>query len=171
MSTPSRSDTARWLWASGLALSVTVLDLATKTWARHLLHAGHTPTMGPLRLQLVANPGATFGLGSSHPVLVAGVAAVVTALALRWLARAHEMPHRLAWAALVGGALGNLLDRVAHGAVTDWIHLSGYPATFNLADLAIRGGALVAIVLATRHQPGRAPDAPATHDPSAEVPH
>ena len=43
----------------------------------------------------------------------------------------------------LGGALGNGLVRVLHGAVTDWIHLGPYPATFNLADDANRGGLLV----------------------------
>ncbi len=57
-------------------------------------------------------------------------------------------------AAILGGAAGNLADRLlrspgfGRGAVVDWIHLAGYPATFNVADLAIRLGAIGALAAA-----------------------
>ncbi len=76
-------------------------------------------------------------------VLLAGVAATV-AVAL-WLARSAFRLQRLGLAVALGGGLGNVLVRVAHGAVIDWIHIAPYPATFNLADAAIRGGLLVVL--------------------------
>jgi signal peptidase II len=53
---------------------------------------------------------------------------------------------------VAGGAAGNLADRLlrspgpGRGAVVDWIHVAGYPATFNLADVAIRAGVVAALV-------------------------
>lgn len=79
------------------------------------------------------------------------LAAVLTVAAMLIAVRgARRWP---AWAAglVVGGATGNLLDRlqppIPH-AVIDWIHLAGYPPTFNLADVAIRGGVLAGTLIA-----------------------
>ena len=76
------------------------------------------------------------------------VIAVVAVL----LARTRRRVAALFLAAVLGGALGNLADRLfrapglGRGAVVDWIHVAWYPATFNLADLAIRVGAVGAVV-------------------------
>jgi signal peptidase II len=64
------------------------------------------------------------------------------------LARVRSRSAALLLAVVLGGALGNLADRLfrspglGRGAVVDWIHVAGYPATFNLADVAIRVGAV-----------------------------
>ena len=129
-----------------------VTDAATKNWALSALRHGHQITApgGIVRLQLVANRGAAFGIGSGHETVVALVSlALIIALGV-WAVRASTAAERIgAWLA-VGGGLGNLLDRVVrppgglHGAVTDWIHVSFYGPTFNLADLWLRGGLLIA---------------------------
>ena len=107
---------------------------------------------GIVRLQLVANHGAAFGLGAGYESVVAVVSlALIIALAV-WAARAGTVAERLGGWLAVGGGLGNLVDRVVrppgglHGAVTDWIHVSFYGPTFNLADLWLRGGLLIAVI-------------------------
>jgi signal peptidase II len=143
--------TARW---AGVALVALASDAATKAWALSALGRGHQIGVpgGIVRLQLVANHGAAFGIGSGHETVVAVLSlALIVALGV-WAARASTAAERLgAWLA-VGGGLGNLLDRVIrppgglHGAVTDWIHVSFYGPTFNLADLWLRGGLLIAVI-------------------------
>jgi signal peptidase II len=70
------------------------------------------------------------------------------------LARTRSRAVALFLAAVVGGAAGNLADRLlrspgfGRGGVVDWIHLAGYPATFNVADVAIRLGAIGALAAA-----------------------
>lgn len=59
--------------------------------------------------------------------------------------RAQRSPERIGFSLALGGGLGNLIDRLTRGAVTDWIHVAGYPATFNLADIAVRVGLLIAL--------------------------
>jgi signal peptidase II len=167
---PGAGRVPAWLavgWAA-FALFGLVTDAATKDWALSALRGGHQITApgGIVRLQLVANHGAAFGIGSGHEALVAVVSvALIVALGV-WAARAATAAERIgAWLA-VGGGLGNLLDRVLrgpgglHGAVVDWIHLSFYGPTFNLADVWLRGGLLLAVLgwlWSRRRRPSPAP--------------
>lgn len=106
----------------------------------------------PVSVGLVRNTGASFGIGAGHPVLITVVAAAVLAAAVLWLVRTRRPGVALCLAVVAGGAAGNLADRLlrspgpGRGAVVDWIHVAGYPATFNLADVAIRAGAVGALV-------------------------
>lgn len=128
-----------------------VADLVTKALARDALEHGRVVDL-PLGARLIAgeNRGVAFGLlaGSVDLVLVVSLVAVAgLALALAIHARRARLSASLAAALLVGGALGNLLDRAADSAVTDFVDLAMWPA-FNLADVAITiGAALFAIVL------------------------
>ncbi|HEY5397630.1 MAG TPA: signal peptidase II [Trebonia sp.] len=153
-------------WA-GVALFALVADAATKAWALSALRGGHQIAVpgGIVRLQLVANHGAAFGIGAGYESVVAIVSlALIIALGV-WAARAATAAERFgAWLA-VGGGLGNLVDRLVrppgrlHGAVTDWIHLSFYGPTFNLADVWLRGGLLIAVIgwlWSRRKRPGPA---------------
>jgi len=130
---------------------VAAVDLASKAWARAELPAlGATNPDHVLRLGRVTNAGATLGLGADHPSLVALSSSVgVLALAV-WVWRARQPEARIALSLALGGGLGNLVDRLARGGVTDWIHVAGYPATFNIADLAIRLGLLLLVIAAVR---------------------
>jgi signal peptidase II len=111
---------------------------------------------GLVSVRLVRNTGASFGIGAGHPLLITLTAAVVLAIALLWLARTRGRATALSLAAVAGGAAGNLADRLlrgpglGHGAVVDWIHIAGYPATFNIADVAIRLGAVCAVIATIR---------------------
>ena len=138
----------------GVGLFALVSDAATKAWALSALRDGHQIAVpgGIVRLQLVANHGAGFGIGAGDESVVAVVSlALIIALGV-WAARASTVAERLGGWLAVGGGLGNLVDRVVrplgglHGAVTDWIHVSFYRPTFNLADLWLRGGLLIAVV-------------------------
>jgi len=109
---------------------------------------------GVIPARLVRNTGASFGIGAGHPLLLVLTAAVITAAVAVLLTRTTTPVTAVLLGAVTGGAAGNLADRLlrspgyGRGAVIDWIHLWGYPATFNLADAAIRFGALGAVAAA-----------------------
>ncbi len=128
-------------------------DAATKAWAAGSLTGGHVVTGpgGVVRLQLVVNHGASFGLATGAEPVVAVLTVIGLALLATWAVRAGGTAERLGAALAAAGAAGNLIDRLArspgvfHGGVIDWIHLSFYGPTFNLADVWLRGGVLLAV--------------------------
>lgn len=98
---------------------------------------------------MVWNQGISFGiLRDGIPWILIGFTALVTLLFSVWLARTHVWPQVISLAMIIGGALGNIIDRIRFGAVADFLdfHAFGYhwPA-FNLADSCITVG--VAILL------------------------
>lgn len=118
--------------AASLASSLGVNALAT--WAVPANGWWLTPGVG---LQVVENPGISFGLGSSlatGTVVALGAAALATA----WYVLRSRAGVGLGL--LLGGGLANLLDRVADGRVTDYVALGPWPS-FNLADVCIVAGA------------------------------
>jgi signal peptidase II len=135
---------------SGVAALVLAADQVSKSLvvAAQPTGEGH----GLVSVRLVHNSGASFGIGAGHPLLITLTAAVVAALAVLLLVRTRSRAAALSLAAVVGGAASNLADRLlrgpglGRGAVVDWIHLAGYPPTFNIADVAIRLGAVFAVV-------------------------
>lgn len=136
--------------AAGTALLVLAADQASKSLVMTASPAGDSD--GPVSVRLVHNSGASFGIGAGHPLVITLTAAVVLALALVLLARTRSRAVALSLGAVAGGAAGNLADRLlrspgpGRGAVVDWIHVAGYPPAFNLADVAIRAGAVGALV-------------------------
>lgn len=140
-----------WLAAAGL---VALLDQLTKLWALAAL-APHRPVavLPFLSWTLVFNQGAAFsflaGAGGWQRWLLAGAALAIAAVLLVWLARLPARGQRLEKAALalvLGGALGNLIDRLARGHVVDFVDLhwgSWHFPAFNLADSAITLGAFL----------------------------
>lgn len=151
----------RW-WVLAAATAC-VVDLGTSAWASGHLSTAHAQVLlgGLVDLRLVVNHGAAFGLWSGHETLVEVVesgALVVLAL----LGARSPVPLVAAGlGAAFGGGLANLAVRVLgpggprHAPVVDWIHVSFYPETFNLADVAIRLGLVVAVagtVLAWRRR-------------------
>jgi signal peptidase II len=105
-------------------------------------------------LVMAWNRGISFGLANNHdsdwaPLVLSGLALVIVAAMLVWLRRAGTLVSRLAVGGIIGGALGNVIDRLRFGAVADFLdlHVAGYhwPA-FNLADSAITVGAVVLVV-------------------------
>jgi signal peptidase II len=110
---------------------------------------------GFLTITLTRNPGAAFGLGTGLTVVLAVVATGVIAVILRTSRRLYSVPWAVVLGLLLGGASGNLVDRLFRspgwfrGHVVDWIELPHWPV-FNLADSAIVVGGLIAVVLASR---------------------
>jgi signal peptidase II len=140
------------LQAAAIILVAVAADAATKAWARDRLSDGRHITVagGLLRLQLVINHGAAFGLGARYEVLLSAVALAGFVLLAIWAVRGAGSAERLGAALAAAGAAGNLIDRlirppaVLHGGVTDWLHVSFYGPTFNLADVWLRAGLIIA---------------------------
>ncbi len=139
--------------AFALAALLLAVDQAVKAWLHAAVLAPHKaiPVTGFCNLVLVWNRGVSFGLlGDAERTagLIAAVTALVIAALAVWLWRAPEPRVRLALGLVLGGALGNLVDRLRFGAVLDFLdlHAFGYhwPA-FNVADAAITVGAAVLV--------------------------
>ena len=134
-----------------LSSLIVVLDLVTKAWVSQALlpYATKTVVPGFVNLTHVQNRGVAFGLLNSlgdmgPPILIAagGLALVVVAVYFRQTATEELL---LLWslALILGGAVGNLIDRVVHGSVTDFIDVyvgTYHWHTFNVADSAISVG-------------------------------
>ena len=149
--------TARLLWVALIVVACVAADQVTKVIAHREL-AGAEPILlldGVLRLQYAENTGAFLSLGSGlPPALRTGLFIVVTGVVLAGLAvygiRAPDL-HRaevLALALVVGGGIGNLIDRIALGIVRDFLFMGmGRLRTgvFNVADVAITTGAVVMV--------------------------
>ncbi|HQZ36349.1 MAG TPA: signal peptidase II [Ilumatobacteraceae bacterium] len=124
------------------ALAVLVVDVTSKVAASTWLRDAPVELPGPLDLQLAYNPGAAFGLGSNLPLAV--VLAVTTTVAALIAIGAWRgwLPNPWAAGLIVGGAIGNVIDRAEAGTVVDMLHTGWWP-TFNLADVAIVCGAML----------------------------
>ena len=121
--------------------------------------ASHRPVVlldGLLTLRLYRNPGAAFSIGPSYTAVYALVAAGVLAGIVRVSGRLRSWPWAIALGLLLGGAAGNLMDRLfrspglLHGAVVDWIKLAYFPPVFNVADSAITVGAVLLVLAGAR---------------------
>ena len=140
-----------------VALVVLTADVVTKLVVVATL-SGRPPIRllgGFLQLTESRNPGAAFSLGPSLTVLYSAVAVGVITLILRTSRRIGSTGWAIALGLLLGGATGNLADRLARypgplrGYVVDWIMLPHWPV-FNLADSSIVCGAVLAVLLALR---------------------
>jgi signal peptidase II len=152
MNIPSR---LRWLW---LALAVVLLDRASKAWFEARTVEGWRQEVIHNFIYLVhsRNPGIAFGVladsasSITRVILIAGSLAVISVLA--WLlvtGKIASAAGNAGLALLLGGAAGNVSDRIFHGAVTDffevWFGSYHYPA-FNVADSAITIGAALVLL-------------------------
>jgi len=140
-------------WCAVVAVLAVAADVATKAWALSRLSGGRDVALagGLIRLQLVINHGAAFGLGAQYEPLLAAVAFAAVILLGTWALRAGGRAERFGAALASAGAVGNLIDRLArppgilHGGVVDWLHVWFYGPTFNLADIWLRAGVVIAV--------------------------
>lgn len=155
-------------WAAyGLAALVIALDQAVKYW---ILYVFELPSrlsvnvIGPFDLTFVLNRGVSFGLFRAEQdlmrwalVVFSLVVAVVLAV---WARRADRPIVSLALGMIIGGAVGNAIDRVRFGAVVDFIDFSQamFPWVFNVADSGITVGVLLLLLDSLRRD--QTPDAP-----------
>ena len=140
----------------GIAALVFALDQLTKVWALNALTVGEPQRnlLGEfLSLRLVMNPGAALGIGYGYTWLLTIVVVIVVAVMIRVITKIRSKLWAITLGMLLGGALGNLFDRLfrepgfAHGHVVDFI---GYWDWFtgNVADIAIVAAAVSLCVLA-----------------------
>lgn len=142
-----------------LAALLLVADQVTKWWILEVVELPLRRNIpiwewGPVGLDLtmVWNRGVTFGLlsgdGAWNHLILSLVALVVAGFLLRWLAKAETRLVGLALGTVIGGAIGNVIDRVRFGAVVDFVdvHAWGWHwYVFNIADAAIVCGVLVLV--------------------------
>ncbi|CAB4752352.1 unannotated protein [freshwater metagenome] len=156
---------------------VVLADQLTKRWAAADLSDGRViDIVWTLRLNLVLNSGSAFSVGRGlGPVL--GVLAVVVVIVLIRIGRVFNSPATaFGLGAVLGGAIGNLTDRVFRhgsggflgGSVVDFIDFQWWPV-FNVADMAIVCGALGLAWFSTRSDLGDSTDDAAPSDPTSAV--
>ncbi|HEX9693887.1 MAG TPA: signal peptidase II [Actinomycetota bacterium] len=148
---------AAWLYATaGLTY---LADRITKLWAERAL-AGRPPVTvipGVVQLNYTTNSGGAFGLGQSAPWVFAAATILVAAAIVASSFRLRNGPTAVALGLILGGAFGNLTDRVARGdgllsgRVVDFIDFHVWPV-FNVADSAIVIGALLLAVAGIRRE-------------------
>jgi len=133
-----------------IALLIVVADQLVKLWIRTNLAAGESLfELGFFRLTHISNTGAAFGLfqGQTFPLTVVSFVAVAILLLYAFLfyRQFPQLDRWLVWTGLgliLGGTVGNLIDRLRLGYVTDFIDFGFWPA-FNLADSAIVVGVII----------------------------
>jgi signal peptidase II len=155
-----RTHPAAWLW---LSLVVVVLDQATKFLVTRFFDLYERVEVLPpvLDFTLLHNTGAAFSLLANAPGwqrwFFIGLAGAVSVLLVVWIWRTPrgEKLLPLALALILGGAIGNVIDRILHGYVVDFIHAhwgDAYFPAFNIADSAITIGAALLILDAFREK-------------------
>jgi signal peptidase II len=139
------------LVAYGLAVAVIVVDQLVKRWVLTGLGLGDFHSVrvfGPLQFSLVWNRGVSFGFlsgGWARWGLTVFALAVSLGLAV-WIWRAHRLFTGVAIGLVMGGALGNMIDRVIYGAVVDFVdvhEIGFFPWVFNVADSGITCGVIL----------------------------
>ena len=140
-----------------IALTVLVLDVVTKVLVVAELEGQRVVELlgGELYLSVSRNTGAAFSFGQGATLLFTGVAVVVVVVILRISGRVRSAGWALSLGLLLGGASGNLVDRLlrspgpGRGGVVDWIALGWFPS-FNVADSGIVVGGMLAVLLSFR---------------------
>lgn len=141
--------------AFALAAAVVALDQAVKYWILSILQLGEgqsVPFLGPIALTHIWNPGVSFGfLQSRHDLarwLLTAFSAAVAAFLAGWVRKADRPLFAVAVGLVMGGAVGNAIDRVRLGQVADFIDATRlyFPWIFNIADSAISVGICLLLI-------------------------
>lgn len=188
---PDRLRRRLWLLLAGTTALVLIADQITKYLVVEHLRAGEPVTVisGWLEFTLVRNPGAAFNMATGTTWIFTVIAFLVSFVIIRVSRRLGSRGWALALGLLLGGALGNLLDRLfrdpgfARGHVVDFIHYLKFPfmdfPVFNVADSCIVTSACLIALLGfrnigldgSRHPGGSSPsESRASDTPAAETP-
>jgi signal peptidase II len=170
---PASAGSGKWkvgrlgVYAYALAATVIVLDQITKYWVLEVFRLpekGSVEVLPVFSLSMVWNRGVSFGLLQANAdiarwglVVFSGLVALALAL---WAAKVRRPMLAAALGLVIGGAVGNLIDRARFGAVADFLDFSRlwFPWVFNVADSAITIGVLLLIVDSLKPAPqARAP--------------
>ena len=156
-----RTHPAAWLW---LSLAIVVLDQVTKFLATRFLDLYERVEVLPvLDFTLLHNTSAAFILLADASgwqrgfFIVLGIGVSLALVVWLWRLPRGERLLPISLALIVGGAVGNVIDRIVHGYVVDFIHAhwgAAYFPAFNIADSAITVGAVLLLVDAFREQRG-----------------
>lgn len=149
----------KWQAAATITASVLALDQLTKKWAINRLSGGRTIEILPtLELDLTYNSGFSFGTGAGHGPLVGTLVIALCGFICRRLWIETRTARAAILSAILGGALGNLIDRVLRaddvllsGDVVDFIDVTWY-AVFNVADMFVVCGCIVLVFYELRHR-------------------
>lgn len=149
--------TTRRLWL--LIAAIVVVDQLTKHWALNRLSGGRTiDIVGSLRFNLAFNKGMAFSQATGAGPVIGALAFVIIIVIVLWMRRSATGVAAVAAGLIVGGALGNLVDRLfrndawLRGAVVDFIDLQWFPV-FNIADSCITIGAVLMVLASLRNKP------------------
>jgi signal peptidase II len=144
----------RRLWS--LIVVIVVIDQLTKHWALNRLSGGRTiDLVGSLRFNLAFNKGMAFSQATGAGPIIGALAFVIVIVVVLWIRRSATGLAAFAAGMIVGGAIGNLIDRLfrnegwLRGAVVDFVDLQWFPI-FNVADSCITIGAMLMIVASFR---------------------
>jgi signal peptidase II len=137
---------------AGLVVGIVLLDQLTKAWVVATLADGPQSIIGDtVELRLSRNPGGAFSLLTGFTPLLAVLAVIVAVVLVRVAQRMTDPVMVIALSLVLGGAIGNLLDRVfrapgfLRGEVVDFIRIGAFPS-FNVGDSAITIGAVLLLV-------------------------
>jgi signal peptidase II len=156
----SGARTNKLFWRGlGLAAVIVMLDQASKYW---IVHGLELPRLGKIEisaifdLSYVENRGASFGILRGMRWVLSIISIGVALALVFWLGQLKRLPAVLGVGFIIGGALGNLYDRLAYGYVVDFLDFSGlgFPWVFNVADTAINAG--IAFLLLDAWRSGQA---------------
>ena len=137
------------LWITGVAVA---LDQLTKWWVLQTMALGESvPVLGAFfRLTYIHNPGAVFGLRLGNPSLHLALAfvALIVVGGLLWRLSSEDRRTAIGLSLVLGGAIGNIIDRVRYGVVIDFLDFGIGAArwwVFNLADACVSAGTILLI--------------------------
>ena len=133
---------------------VVALDQISKAVVRHNVAVGDENSVFPgVQVVHVKNKGVAFGVLSGKPIVMVIVIAALAGLLIWFFLHSRRRYVWIPTGLLLGGAIGNIIDRLASGEVTDWIKLPVWPA-FNIADVAITTGVVALLWVLERRDDG-----------------
>jgi len=157
----SSPSTRRPLLILGLVVGIVLLDQITKAWVVASLADGPLSIIGDrVELRLSRNPGGAFSILTGFTPLLAVLAAIVAIVLVRVAQRAKDPVMVVALSLVLGGALGNLTDRLfrapgfLRGEVVDFVRIGAFPS-FNVADSAVTIGAVLLLLWGWRDRDER----------------
>jgi signal peptidase II len=152
-------------WRPDRALLTAIAVIILDQWAKWLAFSRLTPgdsnsVLPGVSLGQTRNEGIAFGVFAGRPWIVFSLMAVALAVLLWFYVRHRGRPGLwLATGLLLGGAIGNAIDRISLGYVRDFIELPHFPS-FNVADMAITFGVIILVLTVEQNQSEESDDEP-----------